>query len=222
MNRHFYRCTGCLEVVAIDGDRLPMEYGRTLAKCEICHQTFEYMGRVERDRLVTDRTVCKCDDRCTSARGPLCVCACGGKNHGAGLMGYMVVTEDAGKVPTIRLRNLDRIGKARRQFEEFVTLRDQLRARFMPLVDRRAAGERLPREQWDELNRLQRAYRDACDARAHHSRMKTLRTVLPDASPIRDFAAELRARLAANPIAEVPFSLTSTIDSRKAKQTSLF
>jgi hypothetical protein len=33
--------------------------------------------------FVTDH---KCDDRCTEAKGIRCECACGGKNHGKGLL----------------------------------------------------------------------------------------------------------------------------------------
>src|SRR5262245_23657685 len=67
--RHYYRCIGCLEPYAMP-EKLPNrpDYsGRTIAVCGNCDQPLEYMGRVERDRLVDDRTRCACDDRCLSA-----------------------------------------------------------------------------------------------------------------------------------------------------------
>ena len=50
---------------------------------------------------VTVRSVC--DNRCTSARGPGCECACGGKNHGSSL--WVVETRDAGGIPRVTPRD---------------------------------------------------------------------------------------------------------------------
>ena len=46
-NRHFYRCVDCLTVSAAD-EYLPK------AECGVCGGRIEYMGRVERARLVQD------------------------------------------------------------------------------------------------------------------------------------------------------------------------
>jgi len=49
------------------------------SRCGICAGSFENMGRVEKNRLIHEHLAAICDDRCTSARGPLCSCKCGGK-----------------------------------------------------------------------------------------------------------------------------------------------
>lgn len=101
MARHFFRCTDCLAVCAIDDPAF--QYGTlTAATCGACTSTtFDHMGRVHMDRLVTVETACACDERCTCARGPLCSCSCGGKNHGKGLGCTVTITTDRGAVPTI-------------------------------------------------------------------------------------------------------------------------
>src|SRR5206468_12359849 len=52
-------------------------------QCGICAGRFESMGRVERDRLIHEHIAAVCDERCTSARGPICNCHCGGQHHGS-------------------------------------------------------------------------------------------------------------------------------------------
>ena len=44
-----------------------------------------HCGRPARQDVIqgTYKADRRCDSRCTSARGPVCVCACGGHNHGA-------------------------------------------------------------------------------------------------------------------------------------------
>jgi hypothetical protein len=225
MARHFYRCLGCLEIAALDGDRLPMDASATVATCANCDQRFEYMGRVERDRLVQDRVACKCDDRCTSARGPLCVCMCGGKNHGAGLMGYVLVSKDVGSVPKIQLSSTCKAREAKRQYQAAVDLRAVLRLELDALLDRRRAGEYLPRPNFDRLRELQDANLKSWKARTHAARLKALRAVvtLPPADPIADVAAAVTSAIqTAAPLAEVPFSLTPIVALHPGKQTSLF
>jgi hypothetical protein len=180
-NRFFYRCTGCLEVVALSG-QLRMEYSLTSARCGNCAQPFEYMGRVQRDRLVTDQTACKCDDRCVSARGPLCNCKCNGENHGAGMAGYITVAVDAGAIPIVHLPSPERAAKALAQFREYAELRDELRATLGQLLDRRRAGEFLPRPDFDRLRSLQYANAKTGKAKTHAARMKNLRAALAPAT----------------------------------------
>lgn len=48
-------------------------------RCDECQQIMEsadVSGIMDEDR--------KCDGRCLRAHGPLCICGCGGKNHGWG------------------------------------------------------------------------------------------------------------------------------------------
>ncbi len=224
MNRHFYRCLGCLDVLVLE-TRLTMEGGTSVATCGTCAQHFEYMGRVERDRLVQDRVQCKCDDRCTSARGPLCECQCGGKNHGAGLLGYVVVAVDAGAVPVVHSKNPFKATKALEQYRKFCALKTACLAELDTLRARRRSDGYLERRDFDRLRDLDRAATKMHTDRTHAARLKTLSLVtLPErVTPVSAVAdAVTTAIRTAPPVAEAPFSLSTTYTPRPAKQTSLF
>lgn len=172
--RHFYRCVGCLDVCTAPA-RLPMSYSVTVAECGTCGQHLEYMGRAGAgDRLVEDRQRCACDERCTSARGPLCVCHCGGLNHGAGLAAVVVERIDRGAVPLVTMPSAKRAAKLRASWLEFQAAREALRAELDALLERRARGEYLPRPAFDRLREIQRITRKADGLRSHAGRMKAL------------------------------------------------
>ncbi len=182
-SRYFVRCTGCLSVSAIDVAKnqpiytvLGMEYGRLKAKCGICDSSLELMGRVQLNRLVTDHTRCACNELCVAARGPLCTCKCGGKNHGAGMLAVVHYTQDAGSIPTITPKS--GAAKAKAQYLEFSTAYADLKARLGRLLDRRQAGEFLPRGDFDQLLTLRRLNHELVEARTHASRMKKLTAAL--------------------------------------------
>ena len=94
MDKHFerysYRCLHCLAVFAV-----PAQLTGDIS-CDICKDLFEYpkieyMGAVIQDKAVPIELRCKCDDRCTTARGPRCDCQCGGVNHQRGIEAYTQV-----------------------------------------------------------------------------------------------------------------------------------
>lgn len=176
-NRFFYKCTGCLEVVALP-ERLAMNYSHSVAVCSSCGQHFEFMGRVHRDRLIQEHQECACDDRCTSARGPSCNCKCGGENHGAGMAGYVTVTTDAGAIPQVTLPSPERAAKSLAQFTEFQAAIDHVLLICDAYSHRRNRGEFFPRGEFDHWLTLRAALRSARKARSHTGRMKTLRSVL--------------------------------------------
>ena len=180
MRRYFYRCFGCLEVTAL-ADQLPMTFSQSIAVCENCGQHFEYMGRVQRDHLVMDETKCKCDDRCLSAKGPLCSCSCGGENHGAGMAGYITVPREVGAVPVVSLTGKHR-EKAAAQYREFHAAIQAVLAAIDAYSTRRAQGEFLPRDQWCRWQDMRQALRKARKAKTHASRMKSLTPFLAQAA----------------------------------------
>jgi len=194
MNRYFVRCNGCLEIASVEAVSFP--FGLT---CGICGSHVENMGRVQRgnegSRLVQDYVRCACDDRCTSARGPLCSCSCGGKNHGAGMTAVIRYTTDAGNVPVLQARTPELEAAARARYAEWKELRDQLRAEETAIYERRRAGEFLPRPVWDRMITLQRTINDASKAKLHTTRMKKLRAVLA--------AAAVAPSVASAPVAPV-------------------
>lgn len=178
VNRWFVRCLGCLSVAAVteeppkprymdDGSyRVPMD-------CAACGGRIEVMGRVRRDRLVTTHTECACDDRCTSARGPMCNCVCGGANHGT----YAVVTiiRDRGPVPQVSVLDPEAAVARRAEYEAAVA---PIRERVAAYRVRRQAGEFLPGGAYDEWMRLQKVLATAAKAKQHKTRMKHLKGAL--------------------------------------------
>lgn len=106
--RHFFRCAECCRVFAAEGPRDACTWnGRIIhecprwardLRCDCGCARLHWMGRVEADALVRVEDRCACDDRCTSARGPKCSCACGGANHGTNAVVRVKLVND---IPTI-------------------------------------------------------------------------------------------------------------------------
>ena len=217
INRWFVRCATCLAVSAVEEHPNIGDW-----QCGICGGSFESMGRVERDRLIHEHTAAICDDRCTSARGPICCCKCGGKYHGSHMV--VRVVRDAGPVPTVT-PNSGR-EQARLNADEYRRMVDAARALLDPLTASRARGY-LPAAEFDRMRALQAALRKAYAARIHAARVKALRAVvgrLPaPVDPVAAVAVETHTAIAtAAPLADVPFTLTAARAERPAKQTSLF
>lgn len=166
MARYFLRCSGCLEVMAVDSPAAP-----PMVKCGICGSVVECMGRVERDRLVEDHTACKCDERCTCARGPICSCKCGGENHGAGLAAVIHYTVDVGRVPLVLPASLSSRASALARFTEFWTLRAELQIVEASMVKGDVVDVA-------RLVRVRKALRRSADSKIHSARMMLLRTAL--------------------------------------------
>lgn len=178
--RYFYRCRGCLDVCT-SAEELPLAYRVTVAVCGTCGEHLEYLGRAERERLVKDGVRCACDDRCTSARGPLCSCSCGGRNHGAGMLAVVRYSVDLGAVPVLVMPSPAR---AARLLADWVTFRDGravLQVELGALLDRRAAGEFLPRADFERLLRLQVINRKLGGYSSHAGRMRALASVINQA-----------------------------------------
>ena len=180
--RHFYRCTGCLDVCTVP-EPLPLSRGYTVTACGTCGQLLEYMGRAGAGgRLVSEHERCACDERCTSARGPLCVCKCKGANHGAGLRAVIRVVVDRGPVPVVVMPSQARAAKLLAQYQTFNAARARMRVELDALLDRKFGAERrssgyLPPADYSRLTRLQFVNRKLSAARTHLGRMKLLAAV---------------------------------------------
>src|SRR5688500_17079190 len=94
------------------------------------------MRRVERDRLIHEHTAATCDERCTSARGPICNCHCGGKHHGSHRV--VKVIRDAGPIPIVT-PSTGR-DQARLNADEFCRYREAARALLDPLIASKRRG----------------------------------------------------------------------------------
>ncbi len=173
ITRHFLRCRGCLSIMAINGDRPP-----AAARCSACEGGVEVMGQVEYKRITRPQDHTACDLRCTMASGPSCDCACGGKNHGAGII--VTTAVDRGGVPRITPPDPER---ARRVHSEWLSKSQETRlriAKHFPMVVRLRAGEPLLP---DGLAQAMRGkdYLDQVLAagilKTHHGRIKALEKI---------------------------------------------
>ena len=171
--RWFVRCVSCLSISCIEADRVPLG-----ARCGLCDGTMESMGRVEGDRLVKEHLLCPCDGRCTEARGPLCVCKCGGKNHGSGLL--VVVTRDAGAVPRISPRgSVADLQVARLRAERFKAA-EALANDTRYALERKRQASWLERSDFDRLRLLEARLRELRKARTPEKRERMARLILEE------------------------------------------
>lgn len=175
--RHFYRCLTCLAIIATDGMAFP-----DTVKCGACEgERWEHMGRVQRDRLVSDSMLSPCDDRCTTARGPKCDCGCGGKNHGKGwIVDWR--TPDVGAVPVATPQeNGDVCRKRAAEYTALVTEARETweRSRYGSLNRAKLAGQWIP--EWTAYMEGQRIRREIFRAESMTSqtgRVRVLRAVI--------------------------------------------
>lgn len=185
--RHFYRCRVCLSIVAVDG----APWGHQDVGCGVCGRSqWHYMGRVAPSgRLMVDHVASVCDERCTCARGPLCDCRCGGKNHGAGML-VVVNVADVGAIPTVTPPR-DR-GAAKTIADEWSTTETQALA----AIERRYGATLRAKNsgQWVADfgaylagKRLVRALNEARACQVHKKRMAQLATIIAqtDANEVR-------------------------------------
>jgi hypothetical protein len=163
--RWFVRCRDCLSVAAVDET-----FNR--ASCGACNGQIEIMGEVAEDRLIRREHRTACDERCTSARGPICCCKCGAANHGTGRV--VEVIHDAGPVPRVMMRGPVMARVTAQEFRDACTA---VLAQLDPLRARRAIGH-LPDRDFDRMRRLSAALTRAHAARTHAGRLKTLRDAL--------------------------------------------
>ncbi len=118
----YVRCRWCLAVGTVPGPAKAY-FNDYDATCEACGERVEIMGRVKGSVLLHG-TECPCDDRCTGARGPLCSCSCGGKNHGAGLSCDR--PHIAGGIPVLRFPKTGDVERGKRIRERVEALRTKL------------------------------------------------------------------------------------------------
>jgi hypothetical protein len=122
MERHYYRCSDCLGVWAVDGPQIK-------EICCDCDGIWLHMGMVVEERLKEEKTKSACDARCTHASGPKCNCFCCGKNHGSGKV--VLIWVDKGGIPRAQ-GLLDRIKERREiadKWREALSLAEKIQSR---------------------------------------------------------------------------------------------
>lgn len=128
MARYYYKCKFCLGVFAYDFSEGQVVPGHDMITCGICRTKLNYMGKVSEDQtaLETERTLCKCDKRCTDAQGPICNCECKSANHGKGVAGYTVITVEE-NIPIATFSRKDLVEKHTRIRDEMLEKETEIR-----------------------------------------------------------------------------------------------
>lgn len=164
LNRWFVRCRLCLSIAAIEAQSLP----KGEMKCGACQGPIEIMGRVDGCTSHLD-TRCKCDARCTNAKGPNCDCSCGGKNHGSGMLTTISFSgaNIAEVKPTVNINATDKALAIAKEFREaLIPVNREIRTLY----------ERgfLPRADFERRCYLERLRTLARKAKTHKTRMAIL------------------------------------------------
>jgi hypothetical protein len=164
LNRWFVRCRLCLSIAAVDAISLP----KGTLVCAGCDGPVEVMDRV-RGCTSNLESRCKCDARCTNAKGPNCDCSCGGKNHGSGMLGSISISSTGAGI--VILNASDKALAIAKEFREaMIPLNRQIRE----LTEQRAKTG-LSRSNWDRLCYLERVRGLARKSKTHSKRMELLK-----------------------------------------------
>lgn len=190
--RWYFRCHVCLGVFVTEESA----GSRWVAPppCPYCGgDRVEIMGHVNRGQVSLTGDAAPCDGSCTAALGPLCVCHCGGENHGTRRVVRFerVAGEEAAVVRLADAAARD-AAKFRRQSEEWRSLLAEAEAavqiRWGEVTERKWRGEYLQGADWVTYRRGQdarRRVREAVGLKVHALRMRRLAEILQDVEPIQ-------------------------------------
>ena len=194
-DRWFHSCPACLGVFATEetaGTRWPSP-----PACPFCGGLgVELMGQVRLNRVSIVWDASPCDGSCTAALGPVCVCRCGGVNHGTRrIVRYERIAGETQAVAGLADAAARDATKFRRQGEEWRALRTEadalVQARWGELVVRKGRGEFLSGPEFQGYlasHEARRRIRETTEMRSHKGRMTRLRRVLEEIG-----AVEVRA-----------------------------
>lgn len=165
--KHFLRCAGCLAGVYVE---TPNRYPNQLsaAKCDACGWSMRYEGILNNGRITYDVTAPACDAQCTSALGVVCICRCGGENHGS--KRTVTFTVDAGEARVATPGTVDAVRIA----QEYGVARKALRATVAELVEKRNARVWLGAGDFAKVLDVERRLNKAGELKTHAGRMKVL------------------------------------------------
>jgi hypothetical protein len=156
----------------------------SVVACPICDGELEHRGMVGADghaRETFERVAC--NEECQSARGVICTCRCGGRNHG--VHRYVTVTVDHGRV-TLSISDGRRLARLRARTLPDLERSEQLEARATDLVDARYADIRKAREsRWLDPGE----WASYCRWGAYRDRIRATRKLKLPASRVRKLAA---------------------------------
>lgn len=144
IKRRYYRCLDCLSVFTADYTDVRDLPHYENYECS-CGGHIENMGDVRMDRIVKSYEASPCDDRCTEARGPVCNCHCGGKNHGTHLT--VTVVHDCGPAPRVKT-DVDNEAKGKAFRKLYQRALEAWKTKWMWIIEKRNRGW-IPRPEWD-------------------------------------------------------------------------
>jgi hypothetical protein len=173
--RNYYRCHDCLHVFALD--EVTVQYQ---LRCK-CGGSIQFMGTVKGDSLVRVEHRTPCDERCTSARGPVCNCRCCAANHGTKLV--LKVTINAGKVPPLDLGH-DSLLRGETYRGDYLAALDAWRVRHLDNFNRKMSG------QWLSGPEFQ-LYLEGRRARNRLDKIRDMKVYSTRQKKLREFAKEM-------------------------------
>jgi hypothetical protein len=174
MSKMYVRCEVCLALAVIPKEEgMASAINRRNGKCGLCGGKLEYIGKVEGNTWVQKETLCKCDARCTHAKGPNCDCQCGGENHGAGLAGDYEYIKEAG---TIKVTPKHDTEKHLAMAGEYRSAIESCKARIARLPGHadHIRGNQIPCGQYWPIIQAYEALNRAAAGKIHKSRMNKL------------------------------------------------
>lgn len=168
-NRWFLRCRLCLSIAAVDAQSLP----KGTMTCGACDGPVEIMGRVDGCTSHLE-TGCKCDARCTNAKGPNCDCSCGGANHGKGMMTTITPVFDPSLPHVVNITATDKALAIVKEFREALIPVNRV---IRLLTVKKGKDGYLQPADFSQLCFLERVRNAARKAKTHKSRMAILAQV---------------------------------------------
>lgn len=181
-NREAYKCKRCFEWAFVtEGDRIAAAIMQADAlDCPYCSTSkgLENVGRVRGAEVVSESERSACDSACTSARGTLCVCKCGSKNHGTGLT--IRVTRVEGQLVAV-LADISRATRLGPKVLQQIAQYEEAVAKAVGLLESTSSNS-----QWDALgwrvrwtrHGAQKQMRKANTMKSHAGRMKAINAAI--------------------------------------------
>lgn len=162
----YLKCSDCLGIVCMDKNLVPVSYlgYDSGLVCGLCGGKYKVMGEVKGKQLINRESVCKCDERCVDAQGPICSCGCGGKNHGSGIMGYIEIEKSVGNIPKVN-------PKLNGKLESAIEYRMAVEKIDGIWPERWTNSGWLERSDWELKRNCQNIYQEIKNGKNHKNRM---------------------------------------------------
>ena len=162
----YFRCKWCLSAMTFPESDLDRRAG-----C-ICGGQIEFMGQVtENHSVVKEEVRSACDERCTSALGPKCVCKCGSRNHGTGLV---VVIEHQNGIAFVKPMDDEAMVRGKESYGTYKLMEGIGEQKLGAILEKNRRHIWLLSTEYQLLKKYRKALKDAVGGRVHKTRMKKM------------------------------------------------